>query len=107
MESSSGISAICNSRNAEKVDAEAKINAQRRDAEAKNKAVRDAEIARQQENYQAEQQRIAIANRIKAEVQLKRKKSEWKLASFGLVNSKKQNQKLIKIIEIILAEMRE
>ena len=84
MESSSGISAICNSKNAEKVDAEAKINAQRQEAENRNRAARDTEIARQQANYQAEQQRLATANRIKAESAVEAQKKRMETCQFWI-----------------------
>lgn len=50
-----------------KLKAQEKMNAQRMEAEEKNLAARNAEIARQQEQYQAEQKRIADAERIKRE----------------------------------------
>lgn len=51
----------------QKMKAEELINAQRQEAENRNRAARDAEIARQQENYQAEQKVIAIANKLRIE----------------------------------------
>jgi hypothetical protein len=60
----------------QKARAELKIKAERQETENRNRAARDAEIARQQESYQAEQQRAARANRIRnenaAEAQRKR-----------------------------------
>jgi len=51
----------------QKIQADLKISAQRREAEERNRAIRDAEIARQQANYQAEQQRLIQANKIRNE----------------------------------------
>jgi hypothetical protein len=51
----------------QKIQAELKINAQRQEAENKNRAIRDAEIARQQEKYQAEQRQIIEVNKKRME----------------------------------------
>lgn len=51
----------------QKIKADLKISTQRREAEERNKAIRDAEIARQQASYQAEQRRIAEANKKRME----------------------------------------
>ena len=64
--------------------AQKKINAQRQEAENRNRAARDAEIARAQQNYQAEQKRLDDANRIKAETAAEAQKKRTETCQFWI-----------------------
>ena len=79
-----------------KVDAQAKINTQRQEAENRNKAARDAEIARQQANYQADQQRFATANRIKAESAVEVQKKRMETCQFWISEFQKTKSEIDK-----------
>lgn len=73
----------------QKIQAELKINAQRREAENRNRAVIDSEIQRQQENYQAEQQRILQANRIRNENAAEAQKKRMETCQFWIAEFNK------------------
>ena len=65
------------------------MKAQRQETENKNRAARDAEIARQQENYQVEQTRIAIASRIRNESAAEAQKKRMETSQFWIAEFNK------------------
>lgn len=73
----------------QKIKADLKISAQRREAEERNRMVRDAEIARQQENYQAEQQRLIQAQKIHNENAAEAQKKKMGTCQFWIAEFNK------------------
>ncbi len=73
----------------QKLKAEAALATARMKKETENLATRNAEIARQQENYQAEQRRIANANRIRNENAAEAQKKLMKTCKFWIAEFNK------------------